>query len=356
MATAIQKTRVAKYSDDDCWAIVNRRDAKADFYYSVRTTGIYCRPACPSRLPLRKNVAFHKSCEAAEKAGFRACNRCRPNEQTLAASHALAAAKACRYIESSGESPALKTLAAIAGMSQFHFHRVFKAVTGITPRAYAEAHRARQTQQALPRSRTVTEAIYAGGFNSGGRFYAKTNDLLGMKPKHFREGGKLETIRFALGDCSLGAILVAATDKGICAILLGDDPDLLLRDLQDRFPKAELIGGDAKFEKMVARVVGFIETPRLGLDLPLDIRGTAFQQRVWQALLKVPAGATLSYTDVAKRIGAPTAVRAVASAIAANAIAVAIPCHRVVRNDGALSGYRWGTERKRKLLAIEASV
>lgn len=240
-------------------------------------------------------------------------------------------------------------------MSPFHFHRIFKSVTGVTPKAYADARRAERVRRALSETGTITEAIYDAGFNSGGRFYEQSDKVLGMTPTRFRAGGQAAQIRFAVGECSLGSILVAATDKGVCAILFGDDPDELLRDLQDRFDKAELIGGDAAFEALVAQVVGFVEQPRLGLDLPLDVRGTAFQQRVWQALAEIPAGETASYADVAAKIGKPTAVRAVAQACAANALAVAIPCHRAVRNDGALSGYRWGVERKRALLDREAA-
>ncbi|HEY9234691.1 MAG TPA: methylated-DNA--[protein]-cysteine S-methyltransferase, partial [Phenylobacterium sp.] len=212
-----------------------------------------------------------------------------------------------------------------------------------------------RVRRALPESRTVTQAIYDAGFNSGGRFYEASEKVLGMAPRRFRAGGERAAIRFAVGECSLGSILVAATDKGVCAILLGDDPELLVRDLQDRFDRAELIGGDEAFEALVAKVVGLVEQPRLGHDLPLDVRGTAFQQRVWQALAQIPAGETASYAQVAERIGKPGAVRAVAQACAANALAVAIPCHRVVRNDGALSGYRWGVERKRALLEREAA-
>jgi AraC family transcriptional regulator of adaptative response/methylated-DNA-[protein]-cysteine methyltransferase len=239
-------------------------------------------------------------------------------------------------------------------MSRFHFHRVFKSVTGVTPKAYAAAHRARRMREELPRRSTVTEAIYGAGFNSNGRFYATSTGVLGMTPANFRAGGVGASIRFAVGECSLGAILVAATGKGVCAILLGDAPEALVRELEDRFPKATLIGGDEGFEQWVAKVVGFVEAPALGLDLPLDVRGTAFQQRVWRALREIPAGSTASYTEIAERIGAPKSVRAVGQACASNAIAVAIPCHRVVRTDGALAGYRWGVERKRALLEREA--
>jgi len=350
--------RTGDYATDAArWEAVQRRDPTADgaFYYSVRTTGVYCRPSCASRPARRQNVAFHASAAAAEKAGFRACKRCRPNEPGLAERQAEAVAKACRLIERAEETPALAALAKAAGMSRFHFHRVFRAVTGVTPKAYADAHRAQRVRDALASSGSVTEAIYGAGFNSSGRFYAASTDLLGMTPRDFRAGGVGADIRFAVGQCSLGAILVAATDKGVCAITLGDDPDALVRGLQDRFPKARLIGGDADFETLVAKVVGFVEAPAQGLDLPLDLRGTAFQQRVWTALRKIPAGKTATYTEIAKRIGRPKAVRAVAAACADNPVAVAIPCHRVVRLDGNLAGYRWGIARQRALLDKEAA-
>jgi AraC family transcriptional regulator of adaptative response/methylated-DNA-[protein]-cysteine methyltransferase len=342
-------------SDDERWAAVRRRDRAADgaFYYGVQTTGVYCRPTCAARLPRRENVSFHQTCADAERAGLRPCKRCRPNEPTLADRHAVAVRDACRLIEEAGEVPSLAELAQAAGLSRFHFHRVFKAITGLTPKAYAEAHRGRRLREELASRDTVTAALYGAGFNSNSRFYAASSDLLGMTPTQFRAGGEGNVIRFALGECSLGSILVAMTDKGVCAIELGDDPQELVRELQDRFPKATLIGGDREFEHQVAKVVGFIEAPARGLDLPLDIRGTAFQQRVWQALRAIPAGSTASYTEIAKRIGMPKAVRAVAGACASNAIAVAIPCHRVVRSDGSISGYYWGVERKRALLARE---
>jgi len=343
-------------SDDARWEAVVRRDRTADgaFYYSVRTTGVYCRPSCAARLARREHVRFHATCAEAEQAGFRPCKRCRPHEPALAAQHAAAMAKACRLIETTEDMPNLDALAEAAGMSRFHFHRIFKTITGVTPKAYAAAHRAQRVRDALSRSDTVTEAIYSAGFNSNAPFYATSLEVLGMTPTHFRSGGHGASIRFAVGECSLGSILVAATDRGVCAIMLGDDPDALVRDLQDRFPKARLIGGDTDFEQLVAKVVGFVEAPALGLDLPLDVQGTAFQQRVWQALRAIPSGATASYTEIAERIGAPQAVRAVAQACASNALAVAIPCHRVVRRDGALAGYRWGVERKRALLEREA--
>ncbi len=357
-SNAMTRNSPQKFSTDtQRWDAVVLRDTQADgrFVYSVSTTGVYCRPSCPSRQALRKNVRFHDGCAQAEAAGFRACKRCRPKEASLATQHAVMVTNACRLIETAEQPPDLDTLAAAACMSRFHFHRVFKTVTGVTPKAYAKAHRARALRDRLPQSASVTSAMYDAGFNSSAQFYAQSDAALGMKPARFRAGGAHATIRFALGECSLGSILVAATDKGVCAITMGEDPDALARDLQDRFPRAELIGGDAGFEQWVARVVGLVEVPGLGLDLPLDVRGTAFQQRVWRALGDIPAGSTLSYTQLAKKIGAPSAVRAVAGACAANALAVAIPCHRVLRSDGTLSGYRWGVERKRALLERERS-
>lgn len=338
------------------WAAVLRRDARADghFYYSVRTTGIYCRPGCAARQPRRDNVAFYDSRAAAEAAGFRPCKRCRPNASPPSARRTAIVAAACRAIEATDERLALAALARDAGMSRFHFHRLFKSVTGVTPRAYAAACRVKRLYAELPRAGSVTEAIYDAGFNSSGRFYAVADTLLGMRPRAFRAGGAGAAIRFAAGQCSLGAILVAATAKGVCAIMLGDDADRLVRDLQDRFPKARLIGGDKEFERTVGQVVGLVERPGTVADLPFDLRGTAFQQRVWQALRAIPSGTTATYSEVAKRIGKPHAVRAVAQACAANPAAVAIPCHRVVRRDGGLGGYRWGIERKRALLAREA--
>lgn len=357
MTATRRMTRAATVERDPRWAAVVARDPQADgrFYYSVKTTGVYCRPSCASRRARPENVEFHATREDAERAGFRPCKRCKPGQPSQLEQHAATVARACRLIEVSEQAPSLEDLARKAGLSPFHFHRVFKAVTGLTPRAYAAAHRARRVREHLGRTATVTEAIYDAGYGSNGRFYEESSRVLGMTPTRYRAGGANTVIRFAVGQSSLGAILVAASERGICSILLGDDPDALLRDLQDRFPRAELIGGDAAFETLVARVVGLVESPGVGLDLPLDVRGTAFQQRVWEALRGIPAGSTASYGEVAARIGSPKSVRAVAQACAANPLAVAIPCHRVVRNDGGLAGYRWGVERKRTLLAREAA-
>lgn len=355
MSTATRDARLGMITiNDPRWAAVVARDPEAKFYYSVKTTGVYCRPSCAARLAKPENVAFHRTCEDAEQAGFRPCKRCKPNQVSLVEQHTEKIAAACRLIERAETPPSLDVLAQHVGLSTYHFHRVFKAATGLTPKAYADAHRDKRVRQSLTQQDTVTGAIYDAGYNSNSRFYETANQVLGMTPSTYRAGGSQTDIRFAVGECSLGSILVAQSDRGICAILLGDDPDSLVRELQDQFPNATLIGGDAGFERLVAKVVGFVEAPALGLNLPLDVRGTAFQQRVWQALRDIPAGSTASYTDVAKRIGAPNAVRAVAQACGANALAVAIPCHRVVRHDGALSGYRWGVERKRALLDKEA--
>ena len=341
---------------DPRWTAVVARDHRADgtFYYSVDTTGVYCRPSCASRQANPKHVRFHSTTADAERAGFRPCRRCRPDQPPLERLHAAKVANICRVIEASDETPSLADLAQRAGLSPYHFHRVFKAVTGVTPKAYAAAHRTERVRNELEKgSKTVTQAIYDAGFNSGGRFYETSNQLLGMTPTDYRAGGADTEIHFAVGECSLGSILVAQSAKGVCAIMLGDDPDSLVRDLQDRFPRATLVGGDAAFDDIVSKVVGFVERPALGLDLPLDVRGTAFQQRVWLALREIPVGSTASYTEIAARIGAPKGARAVAQACGANPLAVAIPCHRVVRTDGSLSGYRWGVERKRKLLKRE---
>ncbi|MGH7006037.1 MAG: bifunctional DNA-binding transcriptional regulator/O6-methylguanine-DNA methyltransferase Ada [Alphaproteobacteria bacterium] len=343
--------------NDPRWAAVVARDRSADgtFYYSVDTTGVYCRPSCAARRANPKNVRFHRSTADAERAGFRPCRRCKPDQPPLSKLHAAKVADICRVIEAAEETPSLAALAKRAALSPYHFHRVFKAVTGVTPKAYAAAHRAKLVRDGLRRGDSVTEAIYDAGFNSSSRFYEASSELLGMTPKEFRAGGAGTTIRFAIGECSLGAILVAATEKGVCAIEFGDDPEALARSLQDRFPKARLIGGDKDFERLVAKVVGFVEAPAGGLDLPLDIRGTTFQQRVWRALRAIPAGSTATYAEIAKRIGRPRSVRAVAQACASNGLAVAIPCHRVIRTDGSRSGYRWGIERKRALLDREAA-
>ncbi|MBG0795324.1 bifunctional DNA-binding transcriptional regulator/O6-methylguanine-DNA methyltransferase Ada [Methylocystis sp. H62] len=341
--------------DETRWAAVVARDARrdGDFYYCVETTGVYCRPSCPSRPAKRANVRFCATAAEAEAAGFRPCRRCRPEAPPQQEQDAAKIARACRMIEAAEAPPTLAQLARGAGLSSYHFHRLFSRICGVTPKAYAQAHRRTRLHEELKESRTVTDAIYGSGYHSSARFYATAQDTLGMTASAYRAGAPREAIRFAIGQSSLGAVLVAASTKGVCAISLGDDPEELLRDLQHRFPRATLIGGDESFERYVAAAVGMVERPQSSFDLPLDMRGTAFQQRVWAALRDIPAGATASYADIAKRIGAPKATRAVAGACAANPVSLAVPCHRVVRSDGALSGYYWGVERKRELLKRE---
>ena len=350
-----QSTKITT-ENDPRWAAVVARDPKADgqFVYAVKTTGIYCNPSSLARLPKPHNVEFFDSAEQARAAGYRPSKRAAKDQSELAAQHAATVAAACRQIESAETLPTLGELAETAGLSSFHFHRVFKGVTGLTPKGYADAHRSRKVRERLADGGSVTDALYDAGFNSNSRFYEAADQLLGMKPGDYRAAGQNNDIRFAVGQCSLGAILVAQSERGVCAILLGDDPHQLVCDLQDKFRRANLIGADQAFEALIAKVVGFIEAPAIGLDLPLDVRGTAFQERVWQALREIPVGSTASYADVALRIGSPKAVRAVAQACGANNLAVAIPCHRVVRSDGNLSGYRWGVERKRQLLERES--
>lgn len=341
---------------DAKWTAVVARDTSCDgtFVYAVSTTGVYCRPSCPSRQANRVNVSFYDTAAHAEAAGFRACKRCKPNDISHDTKNTVIVERACRVIETSQERPALAELAAAVGLSPFHFHRVFKSVTGVTPNAYALAHRQKRIRNTLATRASVTDAIFDAGYNSGSRFYASATEALGMTPSAFRRGGTNTCMMFAIANCSLGAVLVAATKVGVSAVLLGDDAEALLRDLQDRFPNAELIGGDKDFNDTTAKVIGYVENPQDTFKLPLDVRGTVFQHKVWEALRKIPAGATATYSEIAAEIGKPAAVRAVASACAANPVAVAIPCHRVVRTNGDLSGYRWGIERKRKLLNRES--
>lgn len=340
---------------DPRWIHVITRDKAADgqFVYAVVTTGVYCRPGCPARLPKPDNVRFYSTAEEAEQQGFRPCQRCRPHEQALRERQRAQVTRACRLLEASDSAMRLSDLAQTIGLSAHHFHRLFRQTTGLTPRQYAMAHRNRRLREQLEQQAPVTEAVYAAGYGSASRFYASSTEVLGMTPAKYRDGGVREAITFAVSECSLGHILVAQSAQGLCAILLGDDEEALIQNLQIRFPKAELTQGTPVFEQVVTQVVKFVEAPGPDLALPLDIRGTAFQQRVWQALRRVPPGKTLCYTELAEQAGVPGAVRAVAGACAANPLAVAVPCHRVVRKDGSLSGYRWGVERKRQLLNAE---
>ena len=350
----------APVNDDQRYAAILARDGVYDgiFLYSVRTTGVFCKPSCGARPAKRENVAFHRTVDEAIAAGFRPCKRCRPDQlgDTL---HAEVVTAACRFIDEAiaadRPAPSLDAIARRVGYSPYHLHRVFRKITGITPRAYAAGVRANRVRRKLDEAVTISQAILAAGYGSSSRFYEQSTRRLGMTPTRARRGGTGETIRFAIGETSLGTLLVAATEKGICTIELGDDPDPLLHALETRFAGATLVGDDAGFAEVVAKVAGFVESPARTLDLPLDIRGTAFQERVWAALTAIAPGSTMTYGEVAAAIGQPSAVRAVASACAANALAVAIPCHRVVRVTGELSGYRWGIERKEALLRREGA-
>ena len=342
-------------NDSRQWHALLSRDRRADgsFVYGVTSTGVYCRPSCGARRPLRRNVVFLESAASAERAGFRPCKRCRPGETPVRSGPARAIAAACRLIETSAAPPSLAALATRAGLSPYHFHRTFKAMTGLTPRAYASSRRAARARDTLRRDTTVTDALFDAGFNSSARFYATARETLGMTPRSYRAGGAGTTITFAVATSSLGGVLVASSDLGVCAILMGDDPATLAADLRRRFPRATVVEGGATFASVVRDVLSLVDDPARGSDLPLDLRGTVFQCRVWDALRRVPAGTTISYADLARRIGAPGSARAVAGACAANPLAIAVPCHRVVRGDGGLSGYRWGVERKRILIERE---
>ncbi|MFV0624597.1 bifunctional DNA-binding transcriptional regulator/O6-methylguanine-DNA methyltransferase Ada [Sphingomonas sp. ac-8] len=343
-------------AEDPRWTAIVARDRGGDgrFWYSVATTGVYCRPSCPSRTANPGNVTIHDSLADARRTGARACRRCDPDAAQPGVARASLVAAACRTIEAAETPPTLARLAADAGMSPAHFQRVFKAATGVSPRAYAAEHRAARVRAALAEGTSVTEAIHGAGYGSSGRFYAEAEAVLGMTPSRYRRGGAAETLRFAVAGTSLGRLLVAASAAGIAALLLGDDDADLVEELRGRFPQAQLEPAGDDLSGQVAQAVALVEAPATAVDLPLDIRGTAFRRRVWEALRAIPPGATASYAEIARRIGAPEAVRAVAGACAANAHAVAIPCHRVLRSDGALSGYRWGIARKRALLDREA--
>lgn len=343
-------------TDADRLGAVRQRDAAWDgrFVYSVATTGVYCHPSCAARPARACNIAFHPTPDAAERAGFRPCKRCRPDLPPRRERDAAMVAAACRAIEAAEEEPDLATLAAAAGLSLHHFHRTFRRVAGVTPKAYAGAQRQARLQGGLAGGAGVTEAIYGAGFNSSGRFYAAAPAMLGMTASRYRAGAPGETIRHAAGPCSLGVVLVALAERGVCAILLGDDGAALLQDLRARFPCATLQDGGPDAAAAVAAVAAAVDQPGSAFPLPLDIRGTAFQRRVWEVLQAIPPGETLGYAAVAARLGQPAAARAVAAACAANPLAVAVPCHRVVAAGGGLAGYRWGVARKQALLRREA--
>ncbi|WP_455425203.1 bifunctional DNA-binding transcriptional regulator/O6-methylguanine-DNA methyltransferase Ada [Dryocola sp. LX212] len=350
------KTKNDVTADERRWQAVETRDGQADgeFVFAVRTTGIFCRPSCTARHPLRKNVLFFQSPDAASAAGFRPCKRCQPDKLAPDQQRVERIMQACRIMEASPESLTLEAVAASMAMSPFHFHRIFKSIVGVTPSAWQKALRARRLREQLTKSDTVTQAAYDAGFQSGSGFYQQADTTLGMTARQYRQGGKSATIQFVVGTCQLGEFLVAESERGICAILLGNAPEELIAELESLFPQATVAAGNEAFAKRVAGVVSYLDHPGRAFELPLDIQGTAFQRQVWQTLRAIPVGETVSYRQIAERMGNPKAIRAVAGACAANRLAVVIPCHRVVRNDGALSGYRWGVERKQLLLDLEA--
>ncbi len=337
---------------DQLWDQVMLRQADAGFLYAVATMGVYCRPDCPSPRPLRKNVRFFHSPSDAEAAGYRACRRCDPKGDRARLAQAVVQ-DACACIEASETMPSLQALARRAGYSRFHFLRMFRDHTGLTPRSYAEGVRARRLHQALAEGDRVAEAVAEAGFGSESRVYEKTATLLGMTPGAARRGGQGETIRTAFADCPFGRLLVGATEKGVCFIGFAEPDAALLGDLRRRFPQAVITGDDTALERTVQAVLAFLQEPKQALDLPLDLRGTAFQQRVWRTLCEIPAGETRTYAQLAAMTGNPKAVRAVARSCAVNPVSLAVPCHRVIGSDGALTGYRWGVPRKQALLRRE---
>ncbi len=336
------------------WDKVLHRES-GDFLYGVTTMGVYCRPGCPSPRPLRRNVRFFASTADAEQAGFRACRRCDPKGERARLAQEVVR-DACAFMESQEEIPSLEQLADRSGYSRFHFLRMFRAHTGLTPRSYAEGVRARRLHAALAAGERVADAVAGAGFGSESRVYEKTGELLGMTPGAARRGGAGEIIRTAFADSIFGRLLVGATEKGVCFIGFAEPDEALLGDLRRRFPAARVMEDDAGLAATLKTVLRFIEEPREALDLPLDLRGTAFQLRVWEALRRIPAGETRTYGELAGMIGNPRAVRAVARSCATNPVSLAVPCHRVVGKDGDLTGYRWGVPRKRALLERERSL
>jgi AraC family transcriptional regulator, regulatory protein of adaptative response / methylated-DNA-[protein]-cysteine methyltransferase len=343
---------VDRVSEEHLWNQVLHRQTDADFLYAVTTMGVFCRPACPSPRPLRTNVRYFRSPSEAEAAGFRACKRCDPKgERARIAQEVVRDASA--FIEASDEIPSLDVLAKRSGYSRFHFLRMFRDHTGLTPRSYAEGVRARRLHTALADGNRVIDAVAEAGFGSESRVYERTSSLLGMTPGAARRGGEGERIRTAFADCPFGRLLVGATDKGVCFIGFAEPDDALMRDLRRRFPKATITTDDPALAGTVQAVLAFLREPKQALDLPLDLRGTAFQQRVWRTLCDIPSGETRTYAQLATMAGNPKAIRAVARSCASNPVALAVPCHRVVGSNGGLTGYRWGVPRKKALLERE---
>lgn len=351
--TADPKKRHA--ARDARWQAVLSRDAGAAraFCYAVRTTGIFCMPGCASRLPNLENVEFFDNAAQATAAGYRPCKRCRPDDPAHRDMASRRVIEACRAMEQADAPIPLDKLAATAGLSPSHFQRLFKQRVGISPKVYAQAVRDDRIRKALSQGQSVTRAIFDAGFGSASRFYERSNQTLGMDAGIFRKGGQGLTIRYACAESFLGPILAGFTDQGVCAIEFGDSTESLARGLRDRFPHADIREGSPELHALVKEVADFIKSPDAGLDLPLDVQGTAFQVRVWQELQNIPCGGTRTYSDIAESLGNPRAVRAVAAACAANPLAVAVPCHRVIRKTGQLAGYRWGLDKKKALLENE---
>jgi AraC family transcriptional regulator of adaptative response/methylated-DNA-[protein]-cysteine methyltransferase len=340
------------------WRAIRTRDARADgvFYYAVTTTGVYCRPTCPSRRPRAEHVRLFDTVAAAERAGFRACRRCHPERSVSPEADVRdRVLAACRAIDRAEAPPTLAALAREARLSRFHFQRQFKRIVGVSPREYHAARRRGRLQDALGRGTAVDAALYDAGYGSPSRVYERADRLLGMSPGAYRKGAPGAVIRCGYARTALGWLAVAATARGVCALELGASRAELAERIGRRFARATLVAADAELEGWLAAIGAFVAAPARGLDLPLDVRGTAFQQRVWRALQEIPSGATVSYGELARRVGAPSSARAVARAVATNPVALAIPCHRVIAADGGLSGYRWGVARKRKLLERERS-
>jgi AraC family transcriptional regulator of adaptative response/methylated-DNA-[protein]-cysteine methyltransferase len=344
-------------TEESRWEAIVQRIQQSDreFFYGVITTGIYCRPVCSSRIPNRENVRFYDTTRMAEDAGFRPCKRCTPRKESAPNTALDAVTQACKFIEESEKEPTLNQMADIVGLSPYHFHRLFKKTLGITPKQYAAANRQTRVRTNLRQDATITDAIYESGYQSSSRFYVNAASSLGMKPSEFQKGGKGKLIRYGIVQSYLGWVLVAVSDRGVCRIDFDDSQEILKARLDENFPNAELISDDPTIAAIISEMIAFLETPKLGFSLPLDIQGTAFQQQVWNALRDIRPGTTVSYVDIAKQIGNPKAARAVAQACGSNRIAVAIPCHRVIRKNGKFGGYRWGMKRKEMILEREAN-
>ncbi len=344
-------------ADNQAWQAVLERDRHYDglFVYAVRSTGIFCRPSCPSRRPRPEQVEFYERPQAAEKAGYRSCRRCRPTENGSLSHLPETITRVCRFIDGEpDEAPTLEKLAYLTAMSPFHLQRSFKQALGMSPRQYGELRRFLRFRERLQKGDDVTTAMYEAGFNSPSRLYERSTQNLGMTPSSYRAGAAGERVRFAIAETTLGQVLVAQTDKGVCAVRIGDSAKDLEAGLRSEFSKADVARDDRKLSPVLHQVVRGAEGKGVSEEIPLDIRHTAFQWKVWQALRNIKVGETRSYADIAKAIGEPKAVRAVANACGANPVALVIPCHRVVRTGGALGGYHWGPDRKRKLLESES--